>query len=465
MPGQESAMLSDLHGMDVASHLHPYTNFADLGQHGPTILRSGKGVHVRDSTGRSYIDAMSGLWCCDVGYGREEIADAIAAQARELPFYHTFFGMTNEPVIRLADRLKQMLPWPVERVFFGLSGSDANDTQIKLIWLYNTLRGQPQRTKILARKMGYHGVTLGASSLTGLPTVHAYMNLPLPGFLHLSTPHHYRYAEPGMSEAEFCATLVAELERTIEAEGPETIAAFFAEPVMGAGGVLVPPAGYFPAMQAVLKKHDILFVADEVICGFGRLGRPWGSLALGIEPDLVTIAKGLTSGYAPLSAALISRKVWSVIADHEDVLPQFNHGLTYSGHPLCAAAAHANLDIMEHEQLFDRAASMGQYLQRRLRERFADHPHVGEVRGLGMIAGLEIVRDRETRGLFAPELKLPLKLFRRMLDKGVIARTVGMSGIALCPPYVIEEDEIESAIDVIHAAIDEVVPAAARASA
>jgi len=411
-------MMSDLHGMDLASHLHPYTNFADLASHGPTILRSGRGVHVTDSAGRTYIDAMSGLWCCDVGYGREEIADAIERQARELPFYHTFFGMSNEPTIRLADRLKRMVPWPVERVFFGLSGSDANDTQIKLIWLYNTLRGKPEKTKILSRKMGYHGVTLGASSITGLSMVHANMNLPLPGFLHLSTPHHYRHTEPGITEEEFCDGLVAELEQTIASEGAETIAAFFAEPVMGAGGVIVPPAGYFPAMQTVLKKHDILFVADEVICGFGRIGQPWGSTALGIEPDLITIAKGLTSGYAPLSAALISTKVWSVLAEHELLLPQLNHGLTYSGHPLCTAAAHANLDIIERENLFQRAADTGAYLQRRLRESFADHPYVGEVRGMGMIAGLEIVTDRDTRGLFAPELKVPPKLFRRLLEKG-----------------------------------------------
>jgi L-2,4-diaminobutyrate transaminase len=457
-------MLSDLHGMDLTSHLHPYTNFADLAAHGPTILSGGSGVWVRDSAGRTYIDAMSGLWCCDVGYGREEIAEAIARQARELPFYHTFFGMANEPAIRLADRLKHMVPWPIARVFFGLSGSDANDTQIKLIWLYNTLRGKPQKTKILSRRMGYHGITLGASSLTGLPAVHAHMNLPLPGFLHLSTPHHYRYAAPGMSEAEFVAALVQELERTIEAEGADTIAAFFAEPVMGAGGVLVPPAGYFPAMQAVLRKHDILFVADEVICGFGRLGQPWGSLALGIEPDMVTIAKGLTSGYAPLSAALISEKVWSVLAAHEDLLPQLNHGFTYSGHPLCAAAAHANLDIMEREDLFGRAAETGTYLQSRLRETFGDHPHVGEVRGIGMIAALEVVVDRETRAVLPPELKLPLKMFRRMLDRGVIARTVGASGIALCPPYVIEREEIDTALGVIRDTIDEIVPAALRAA-
>ncbi|MBI4692964.1 MAG: aminotransferase class III-fold pyridoxal phosphate-dependent enzyme [Gammaproteobacteria bacterium] len=457
-------MQSDLHGMDVAAHLHPYTNFADHAERGPLIMDGASGVRVRDTEGREYIDAMAGLWCCDVGYGRQEIADAIAAQAKQLSFFHSFFGMATEPTIRLADRLKQLMPWPIARVFFGLSGSDANDTQVKLVWLYNTLRGQPRKTKIISRQMAYHGITLGASSMTGLTPVHAHMNLPLPGFLHLTAPHHYRYAAPGESETAFRDRLVAELEATIAREGAETIGAFVAEPVMGAGGVIVPPAGYFPALQDVLRRHDILFIADEVICGFGRLGRPWGSQALGIEPDLVTIAKGLTSGYAPLAASLISERVWSVLAAHEAELPQWNHGQTYSGHPVCTAAANANLDIMEREGLFERAAHQGEYLQRRLRETFADHPHVGEVRGLGLIAALEVVRDRDSRGTFAPEYKLPFRIFRRLLDKGVIARAVGVSGIAMCPPYVVEEADIEAIIDAIHETIDELVPAALRAS-
>jgi L-2,4-diaminobutyrate transaminase len=430
-------MTTDLREMDLDSHLHPYTNFADIAEHGAVVMKSAHGVRVQDIYGREYIDAMSGLWCCDVGYGRQEIASAIADQARELAFFHTFFGMATEPTIRLADRLKRLMPWPIARVFFGLSGSDANDTQIKLVWLYNNLRGKPEKTKILSRHMAYHGITLGSSSMTGLPTVHAYMNLPLPGFLHLSMPHYYREA--------------------VQREGPDTIAAFIAEPVMGAGGVIVPPDGYYPAMQEVLRRHDILFIADEVICGFGRLGKPWGSLALGIEPDLVTIAKGLTSGYAPLSASLISERVWSVIADHEAEIPQFNHGQTYSGHPVSTAAAHANLDIMEHEALFDRAAETGVYLQERLRKEFADHPHVGEVRGLGMIGAIEVVRDRESRATFDPALKMPLRLFRRILHRGVIARAAGMSGIAVCPPYIIERDEIDTVVGAIRETVDEVV--------
>lgn len=452
-------MLTDLQGIDLESHLHPYTNFADIAERGPLIMNDAQGVRVRDLKGREYIDAMSGLWCCDVGYGRLEIAEAIAEQARRLAFFHSFFGMATEPTIRLADRLKRLMPWSMARVFFGLSGSDANDTQIKLVWLYNQLRGKPEKTKILSHHMGYHGITLGASSMTGLPAVHAYMNLPLPGFLHLSTPHYYREAEPGMSEADFVVKLVGELEATIEREGADTIAAFIAEPVMGAGGVIVPPEGYYPAMQEVLRRHDILFIADEVICGFGRLGTPWGSLALGIEPDLVTIAKGLTSGYAPLSASLISERIWSVIAEHEAEIPQFNHGQTYSGHPICTAAALANLDIMERESLFERAAETGVYLQQRLRAEFADHPHVGEVRGLGMIGAIEVVKDRNSRGTFDPELKMPLRIFHKLLDKGVIARAIGVSGIAVCPPYVIERHDIDIIVDAIRETVDELVRA------
>ena len=450
-------MLTDLQGMDLDSHLHPFTNFADLGANGALVIKSASGSTVQDVDGRKFIDAMAGLWCCDVGYGRTEIAEAIAEQAHELAFFHSFFGMATEPTIRLADRLKQMTPWPIARVFFGCSGSDANDTQIKLIWLYNNLRGTPEKTKILSRHMAYHGITLGASSMTGLPQVHANMNLPLEGFHHLSLPHYYRESDPGMSESDFTAKMVAELEATIAREGPETVAAFIAEPVMAAGGVIVPPEGYYPAMQAVLKKHDILFIADEVVCGFGRLGQPWGSQVLGIEPDMVTIAKGLTSGYAPLSASLISEKVWSVIEEHGSEILQLNHGQTYSGHPISTAAAHANLDVMENESLFDRAAEMGVYMQRRLREEFADHQHVGEIRGLGLIGAIDVVKDRDDRSIFDPALKMPMRLFRGILDKGVIARAAGVSGIAMCPPYVIEPGEIDTIIGAIRETLDEVI--------
>jgi L-2,4-diaminobutyrate transaminase len=442
--------------MDLQSSIHPFTNFADHAERGALIMKSAHGVRVQDIHGREYIDALAGLWCVDVGYGRQEITSAIADQAEQLAFFHSFFSMATEPTIRLADRLKNMMPWPIARVFFGLSGSDANDTQIKLVWLYNNLRGKPEKTKMIGRHMGYHGITLGASNLTGLPAVHAKLGLPLPGFLHLSTPHYYREADPGMSEAQFVNKLVAELEETIEREGPETVAAFIAEPVMGAGGVVVPPEGYYPAMQEVLQRYDVLFIADEVICGFGRLGKPWGSVALGIEPDLVTIAKGLTSGYAPLSASLISERVWSVIDEAGDDYPMFGHGQTYSGHPISTAAAHANLDIMENESLFERAATEGVYLQERLRKEFGDHPHVGEVRGLGMIAAIDVVTDRESRQPFDPSRKLPMRIYRRLLTKGVIARAAGVSGIAVCPPYIIERDEIDTVVVALRETLDEI---------
>ena len=450
-------MLTDLQGMDLDSHLHPYTNFADLAERGALVMKGGSGATVSDVDGNRYIDSIAGLWCCDVGYGRTEIAKAIAEQAHELAFFHSFFGMATEPTIRLADRLKRMMPWPIAKVFFGLSGSDANDTQIKLVWLYNNLRGKPEKKKILSRLMGYHGITLGASNMTGLPAVHAHMNLPMEGFHHLSTPHYYREAEPGMSEADFVAKMVEELEQKIATEGAETIAAFIAEPVMGAGGVLVPPENYFPAMQEVLKRHDILFIADEVICGFGRTGKPWGSLSLGIEPDLVTIAKGLTSGYAPLSASLISEKVWSVIEERGADIMQFNHGQTYSGHPISTAAAHANLDIMENESLFDRAADTGVYLQQRLHDEFADHPHVGEIRGIGMIAAIEVVKDRADKSLFDAEIKIGPRIYKSLLKRGVIARAAGLAGIAMCPPYVIEHKEIDTVVSAIHESLDEEV--------
>ncbi len=450
-------MSQDLREMDLESVLHPYTNFQDQAEHGSIVMKSAHGVRVQDIHGREYIDGLAGLWCVDVGYGRQAIAAAIADQAREMAFFHTFFAMANEPSIRLADRLKRMTPWPIARVFFGLSGSDANDTQIKLIWLYNNLLGRPEKRKIISRHMGYHGITLGASNLTGLPSVHAKMNLPLDGFLHVGMPHYYREADAGMSEAQFVNKLVDELEETIVREGPDTVAGFFAEPVMGAGGVIVPPEGYFPAMQEVLRKYDVLFVADEVICGFGRLGKPWGCQALGIEPDLVTIAKGVTSGYAPLSASLITEKIWSVIEEAGDEVPQFNHGQTYSGHPISTAAAHANLDIMDDEALFDRAADTGVYLQERLRKEFSEHPHVGEVRGIGLIAAIDVVRDRESRQPFDPARRLPLRLYRRMLNKGVIARAAGVSGIALCPPYIVERDEIDTLVSVMREALDEIM--------
>ena len=311
---------------------------------------------------------MAGLWCVAIGYGRTEVAEAMAAQSRRLAFYHTFTSMSNEPQIRLADRLLALAPGRMSKVFFGTSGSEANDTQVKLVWYYNNLRGRPGKKKIIARRQGFHGTTVAAASLTGIEAFHRAFDLPLPQILHTSPAYHYRYAEPGQSEEDYASALAAELEQLIEREGPETVAAFIAEPVMGAGGVVPPPRGYFEKVQRVLRRHDVLMIADEVICGFGRLGRMFGSVVYGIEPDLVTVAKQLTSGYFPLSACFVSEDIWNVLREGSPDLGPFAHGFTYSGHPVGAAAALANLDIVLSEDLVGNAARVGQYLQERLRD-------------------------------------------------------------------------------------------------
>ncbi len=447
-------MASSTEEIDLRSLLHPWTSIADHQKTGPLVMVGGEGARLRDNRGREYIDGLAGLWCVDIGYGNREVADAIARQARALPYYHSFFSMANEPSIALADRLQQLAPWPVARVFFGLSGSDANDTQFKLVWLYHRLRGQPGKRKIVARERAYHGVTIAAASATGLPSAHEAFGLPLDGFLHVRCPYPYREQKEGQSTAELVAELASELESAIVREGPETVGAFIAEPVIGAGGVIVPPEHYFPAIQEVLDRHDVLMIADEVICGFGRLGHPFGSTALGIRPDLVSVAKGLTSGYAPLSACLVTDRVWRVIEGDAEALGVFGHGFTYSGHPLSAATALANLDVMEREGLFARARELGAHLQSRLRELFGDHPRAGDVRGMGFIGAVELVRDRDTKQPFDAAEKVGARIWRRLLEKGVIVRAIG-DALAFCPPYVIERDDLDAVLETTRETVDE----------
>lgn len=342
-----STLGEELRDLDKRSHLHPFTSVAGLAADGPLVMTEGKGTRLTDTSGKQYLDAFAGLWCVNVGYGREEIAEAVAEQIKRLAYYHSFLGMANEPSIRLADRLAKMTPAPLSRAFFGLTGSDGNDTQIKIIWYYNNQRGKPNKKKLIARRLGYHGVTVASGSLSGLANLHGGFDLPVERFLHVTTPHHYRFATAGMTEREFSQFLARELEDLIVREGPETVAAFFAEPVMGAGGVYVPPEGYFEAIVPVLRKYDVLLVADEVICGFGRLGTLFGSDRYGLHPDLMTVAKGLTSGYVPMSACLVSEAIWRVLHDASGQMGPFGHGFTYSAHPVAAAAAMANLDILE----------------------------------------------------------------------------------------------------------------------
>ena len=432
----------NLADLDRASWLHPFSSLADQAAREPLVVAEARGTRVRDASGRWYLDAMAGLWCVNAGFGRREIADAMAEQAGRLSYYHGFAGAVTEPAVRLAAKLLELAPAPMARVFFASSGSEANDTQIKLIWRYNNLRGKPAKRKLLARRRGYHGSTVAAASLTGLPYVHAGFGLPLPGFAHVSPAHWPGDAVSGESEDAYAERLARELDDAITREGAETVAAFFAEPVMGAGGVLVPPASYFARIQPVLRRHDVLLVADEVICGFGRLGRWFGSQRFGIAPDLVTVAKGLTSGYAPLSACLVSAPIVEVLSAGSRELGALNHGYTYSGHPVAAAAALANLAIFERERLVERAERIGERLQRRLRETCAGHPKLRDVRGVGMIAAVE-PKDAEDAK----------RLQSLLFADGVLTRAVG-GAVAMSPPLILDEAEVDELVGALARALD-----------
>ncbi len=440
---------------DAAAILHPMVSPAVIEERGALMMARGKGVYVWDSNGKQYLEGLAGLWCTSLGYGNEELAQVAHDQMVSLSFQHMFNGKSHEPAMLLAEKLLQMVPVEnASKVFFGCSGSDANDTQIKLIWYYNNALGRPNKKKIIGRVKGYHGITLAAGSLTGLPPMHNQWDLPLDGrFIHTDCPHHYRFAEPGETEDAFTTRLAHNLEQLILREGPDTIAAFIAEPVMAAGGVLVPPAGYFEKMQAVLNKYDVLFIADEVVCGFGRTGQPFGSHTLNIKPDTVTLAKALTSAYQPLSAIVIPEKMYGPIAEAGKKLGTIGHGYTYSGHPVCAAVGLKTLEIYERDQIFQRAAALAPKFQSRLRS-FLDHPLVGEARGVGMIGALEFVSNKATKAGFTPYGSIGTYCFERCHVHGLIPRNVG-DGIALCPPLIITEAQIDEMFDKLSLALDD----------
>jgi L-2,4-diaminobutyrate transaminase len=447
--------------LDRASVLHPLTHLKDFasGELGdPTIVTGGKGIRIQDALGRSYIDGFAALYCVNIGYGRTEVAEAIARQAYKLAYYHNYAGHTTEGLAILSDRLVRMAPGRPSKVFYGLSGSDANETQVKLVWYYNNLRGQPKKTKIISRVRGYHGCSVISGSMTGLQFFHDHMNLPVPGILHTGTPHYYWGAEPGETEEAFSQRRAAELERLIQHEGPETIGAFIAEPVLGTGGIVPPPTGYWREIQAVLRRYDVLLIADEVICGFGRTGADFGCTRYGIEPDLVTVAKGLTSGYAPLSGAIISEKVYAVMEEASDRIGVFSHGYTYSGHPISVAAANAVLDIFEKERLSDRARIVGAHFQKRLQERFAQLEIVGEVRGVGLLGAVEFVADRQTKRRFDPDLKVGARISKAARDRGLIVRSMPHGDIlGFAPPLVVSESEIDEIVDLAYRATRQVI--------
>lgn len=454
--------ISQLEAADRASILHPFTPlraFAE-GDFAQRIVEGGSGIRIRDQRGTELIDAFSGLYCVNIGYGRTEIADAIHAQARSLAYYHSYAGHSSEVAIHLAEKMLQWAPPGMAKVFFGLSGSDANETQVKIVWYYNNVLGRPDKKKIISRLRGYHGATIVSGSLTGLPFYHTAFDLPVGGILHTTAPHHYWNAEPGMDEAAFSRKCADDLEAMILKEGPDTIAAFIAEPVLGTGGLIPPPQGYWDAIQPVLRKYDILLIADEVVCGFGRTGANFGSTLYGIEPDLITVAKGLTSAYAPLSASIVHDRIWRVLEAGSDRFGPFSHGYTYSGHPLCAAAGLANLQLLEDEGIVDHARDTGAYFQRRLRDTFAQLPFVGEVRGVGMLGAIEFVADTDAKARFAPEQKVGAQLSAACLANGVISRAMPHGDIlGFAPPLVTTAADIDEIVDRVATAIKPVLDA------
>ncbi len=430
---------------DLAHLLHPTTNLAAHQRTGPVVHERAQGVYLWDNQGKQYLEGLAGLWCTALGYGEPELARVAAEQMQKLSYSQLFGSKTNEPSVLLAEKLKAMAPMQADKVFFGLSGSDANDTQLKLMWYYHNAIGKPEKKKIISRIGGYHGVTIASGSLTGLPAFHKNFDLPITGILHTKRPFYYRDAQAGESEADFCARLIADLQSLIAAEGPETIAAFIAEPIMGAGGVIVPPDGYFAGVQAILAEHDILFIDDEVICGFGRTGQPFGSQTMGITPTTMSVAKAVSSAYLPLSAVLLPDFMYDAFVDVAPELGNFGHGFTYSGHPVCAAVALRNLELMEERDLFTHAAAMGAVFQERLRG-FAGHELVGDVRGAGLIGAIELVADKATKAPFAPERGVGAYLMQQALEHGLILRALGDS-IAFCPPLIITEAQVHELFD------------------
>jgi 4-aminobutyrate--pyruvate transaminase len=445
--------LSNFSNRDVEALLHPTTNLAVHRTQGPLVLERGEGVYVYDASGKRYIEGLAGLWCTGLGYGNAELVEAAREQMSRLSFSHLFGGRSHEPAIALAEKIKALAPCPTSKVFFTSSGSEANDTQIKLAWYYNNARGQPKRKKIIGRIRGYHGTTVATASLSGLAVFHADFDLPMARVLHTDCPHYGRFAEPGESEEEYSTRLARNLEELIEREGPETIAAFIAEPVMGAGGVLIPPKTYFEKVQAVLSRHGIAFIADEVICGFGRTGSWWGSETYGIAPDSVSMAKAVTSAYVPMGALTVPEEVYQALVEASTKHGVMAHGFTYSGHPLACAVALKTIEIYERIDIVAHVQRVAPIFQLRLKA-LADHPLVGEARGVALIGALELVRDKRSKQSFEGKLGVGTRAARFAEEEGLICRAVSGDNVALCPPLVIDGAEINAMFDSLGRALD-----------
>ncbi|NKJ48503.1 aspartate aminotransferase family protein [Burkholderia sp. SG-MS1] len=449
----EPAHKSALQLSDEAHLLHPYTNLSLHESVGAHVITGGDGIHVIDEAGNRYIEGLGGLFCAGLGFSEERLVQAAIRQMRAMPFYHSFAHKSAAPTIELAGKLLSIAPVPMSKVFFANSGSEANDTAVKLIWYYHNAIGKPQKKKIISRLRAYHGVTVASASLTGLPLNHRDFDLPIQGILHTDCPHYYRNGLPGESEEEYATRCADNLEALILREGPETVAAFFAEPVMVSGGVIVPPKTYFEKIQAVLRNYDILFVADEVICGFGRTGNMFGSQTFGIEPDMISVAKQLSAAYMPISALMINDRIHRVLVEQSAKLGSFSHGFTYGGHPVAAAVALEALKIYEETDIVGHV--------RRVSPRFAEgiarlavHPLIGETRICGLVAGIEFVRDKTSRENFPPEAGVAAFAGQRARAHGVITRALGDT-LSLCPAMIIDEAQIDDLIARIGRALDD----------
>ncbi len=448
------ARANSLAARDREALVHPFTNLAEHAEAGPLVIDRGEGVYVIDADGRRYLEGMAGLWCAALGFSEARLVRAAEAQLNRLPSYHMFGGKSYAPAIELAERLLALAPVPMSKVLFVNSGSEANDTAVKLVRYHHHALGKPEKTKIISRVRAYHGVTLACASLSGLPQVHRDFGLPLQGILHADCPHYYRFGQPGESEPEFASRLAESLERLILREGPDTVGAFIAEPLMGAGGVILPPAGYFEKVQAVLKKYDVLLIADEVITGFGRTGAMFGCQTYDIRPDLITLAKALSAGYQPIGAVLIGEPMHQVLLAQSRKIGTFGHGFTFGGHPVCTAVALRTLQIYEDDDILGQVRERTPQFARRVQD-LASHPLVGDARSVGLVGAIELMADGGQRIPFAPELRVGARVVQRALDQGVILRPL-VDTISFCPPLIIRPAEVDFMFDVVGRALDQV---------
>jgi 4-aminobutyrate---pyruvate transaminase len=444
--------LSNMAVRDIETVIHPYTNLAQHRETGPLILNEGRGIYVFDDKGKRYIEGLAGLWCTALGYGNEELVEAAAKAMRKLSFTSVFGGKSHDGVIELSEKLKEIAPCPASKILFGASGSEANDMQVKLTWYYNNARGKEKKKKFIARLRGYHGVTVASGSLTGLPMVHADFDLPIKNILHTSCPHYYRDGLEGETEDQFTDRMAKDFDDLIQMEGPDTVAAFIAEPVMGAGGVIVAPSSYFPKINAVLAKYDVRFISDEVICGFGRTGNWFGAQTFGMKPTSISMAKAITSAYFPMSAITIEEPLYDAMVEESKKIGTFGHGYTYTAHPVGCAVALKTIEIYERDKIVDRVKKVALAFTGRLKK-LGEHPLVGEARGVGLLGALELVADKETKRAFDPKKVVGATCVNFLQELGLINRAMG-DAVVFCPPLIITTDEIHEMFDMVEAALN-----------